>query len=163
MVIETPAKESDIEGCSFFVGPAGKERPSIFANSYKSTWFRRNRVLLHELAHAIFDVESVIASLDFESHAKAEDDILEKRADAFAQEALVPSNVLVHYLQRHGLKGEQLDAEGMAELVAENEHAVCPVNFARQLFAIQFCEQYQCERVNHIWRGIHKQIAEASE
>lgn len=69
LVIESSAQDSILEGCSFYVGPSGAERPCVFANSYRTTWFRRNRILMHELAHAIFDVESDIATLDFEAGA----------------------------------------------------------------------------------------------
>lgn len=117
LVIETSASESVLEGCGFYVGPAGSERPCIFANAYRTTWFRRNRILLHELAHAIFDVESTIAALDFSAGSDASD-IQEQRADAFAQEALVPFEVLRHFANQRGVRWESLTANELAQLVA---------------------------------------------
>jgi len=118
LVIESSAPDSVIEGCSFYVGPSGFERPSIFANSFRTTWFRRNRILMHELAHAIFDVESTIATLDFAAGAASTDDLQEQRADAFAQEALVPREVLRNVAQRERVRWEDLDPKGLAALMA---------------------------------------------
>lgn len=117
LVIESTAQASALEGCSFYVGPSGAERPSIFANSYRTTWFRRNSVLMHELAHAIFDVESMIASLDF-TRGDSVGGIEEKRAEAFAQEALVPFEVVRNLGQRQGIRWETLDHSRLAALVA---------------------------------------------
>lgn len=117
LLLETPAQESALEGCSFYVGPSGSERPCVFANSYRSTWFRRNRVLMHEMAHAIFDVESGIASLDF-ANGSAVNDVQEQRADGFAQECLVPWEVLRHWAQQSGAKFELLSPKDLALLVA---------------------------------------------
>jgi len=117
LVIEGPIQKSELEGCSFHVGPPGGERPCIFANTYKETWFRRNMVLMHELAHAIFDIEDEAASLDF----KGEEELRrseEHRAEAFAQQALVPKEVLNHIAQTKGLRWEALTACGIAALVA---------------------------------------------
>jgi transcriptional regulator with XRE-family HTH domain len=64
VVLESPVSAIGFEGFCIPVGPTGKSRPCLFANSYKTTWFRRNYVLLHELAHAIFDLESSSAIFD---------------------------------------------------------------------------------------------------
>lgn len=118
LVIESSARESVLDGCSFYVGPSGAIRPCLFANSYSTTWFRRNRILMHELAHAIFDVESAIATLDFSDQASA-DSIQESRADAFAQESLIPSEVLRHIGQTQHINWTNLQAIDIANLVAE--------------------------------------------
>jgi len=117
LVIETPLPESQIEGCSFYVGGLGVERPALFANTHHSTWFRRNYVLMHELAHAIFDVESAAAAIDFLEH-RSEDDLLEERADAFAQEALIPREVLRHFIQTLGINLDVPTPRDLALLVA---------------------------------------------
>jgi hypothetical protein len=69
------------------------------------------------LAHAIFDVESAIASLDLKDGAST-DQVQEVRADAFAQEVLVPLEVLRHVGQQIGIKWRSMDAPGVASLVA---------------------------------------------
>ena len=120
LVIESPITKSSMEGCSFYVGASGGERPCVFANAYKTTWFRRNMVLMHELAHAIFDAESAGAALDFIG-TKISDDVSEERAEAFAQEALLPREVLKHLSQKNGVHWDSLDALSMAKLVAESQ------------------------------------------
>jgi Zn-dependent peptidase ImmA (M78 family) len=117
LVIEAPVSDSLMEGCSFLAGPVGNERPCIFANSYRLTWFRRNSVLFHELAHSVFDVESSTASLDIANGA-SRDEVLEERADAFAQECLVPKTVLRHWGQRIGIQWNAMSREQLAELIA---------------------------------------------
>jgi hypothetical protein len=65
VVIESPIPKSSLEGCCFSIGREGDLRPCVFANTFKSTWFRRNETLLHEVCHAIFDLENDPVSLDF--------------------------------------------------------------------------------------------------
>jgi Zn-dependent peptidase ImmA (M78 family) len=117
LVVESPIPESRLEGCCFYVGTRPTERPCVFANSHHSTWFRRNMVLLHEIAHAIFDAETEGATLDFfdGSHAA----LCEERADAFAQEALVPRNTLAHVAQRQGFNWASLSSGQLAAICAE--------------------------------------------
>ena len=118
LVVETPVPDSQMEGCSFYVGSAGDERPCVFANSHHSTWFRRNMVLMHEVAHAIFDAESEGASLDFVA-ADAGNSIPEQRATAFAQEALVPREVLRHAGVKRGVHWDALSPDLLAQVVAD--------------------------------------------
>ena len=120
LVFETPLKESRLEGCSFSVGAQSASRPCVFANTHHMTWFRRNMVLMHEVGHAIFESTYVGASLDF---LEREDmlDPLEMRAQAFAQECLVPKSVLVHVAQTNGIKWANLSTRSLARLVA-NTH-----------------------------------------
>ena len=117
LIVETPIRESQVEGCSFYVGARPNERPCVFANTYRTTWFRRNRVLMHEVGHAIFDAASAGASLDFRD-AKDELEISELRADSFAQEVLVPRVVLNHVAQSIGIKWASISARQLAALVA---------------------------------------------
>lgn len=120
LVIESPIPRSRIEGCSFYVGAHPMERPCVFANTYESTWFRRNVVLMHEIGHAIFDAPSSGASLDFIDSDET-NELAEQRAQAFAQEALLPREVLHHIAQSHGIKWASLTSDDMAVLVAETQ------------------------------------------
>jgi len=117
LVIETPLKESRLEGCSFAVGSQASPRPCVFANAHHVTWFRRNMVLMHEVGHAIFESAFVGASLDLAGSDKS--DSLELRAQTFAQECLVPRNVLMHIAQANGIKWNALSNRALAKLVAE--------------------------------------------
>jgi Zn-dependent peptidase ImmA (M78 family) len=120
LVFETPLKESRLEGCSFSVGAQSASRPCVFANTHHVTWFRRNMVLMHEIGHAIFESTYVGASLDFLDREDTADP-LEMRAQAFAQECLVPKSVLVHVAQTNGIKWTNLSTRSLARLVA-NTH-----------------------------------------
>jgi Zn-dependent peptidase ImmA (M78 family) len=115
LVVESPIN-STVEGCTFTVGSEEAQTPCVFANSYRSTWFRRNEIILHEVAHAIFDLENDPVALDFKN-ASAASEISEIRAQKFAQECLVPRSVLVHAENRLGLKWTELSPENVADLV----------------------------------------------
>ena len=117
LIIEAPIPKSQIEGCSFYVGSPGVQRPCLFVNTYQQNWFRRNQVLMHELAHALFDIESDAASIDYRDTAD-EPDVKEARAEAFALEALVPREMLRHLQSMLGLKWDGLSAHDLASLVA---------------------------------------------
>ena len=116
VVVESAFPESRLEGCSFFVGSQASERPCIFANNARTTWFRRNAILMHEVAHAIFDSDSAGAAIDLIDSTA--DDLSEERAEAFAREALAPKSVLKNVAQRHGLDWHALNETGLAHLVA---------------------------------------------
>jgi len=116
LVVETPLAESRIEGCSFYVGSTNAPRPCAFANTHHTTWFRRNVILMHEVGHAIFEPFTG-ASLDFLDAETA--DTQELRAQAFAQEVLVPKEVLFHAAQSFGLKWNTLNEVAIARLVAD--------------------------------------------
>jgi Zn-dependent peptidase ImmA (M78 family) len=116
-IVETPLPKSNVEGCSFYVGAPGSEKPCLVANTYKQTWFRRNMVLAHELAHSLFDIETTAASVDFVDDS-GKRQFEELRADAFAQELLVPKNVLHHIAQTNALKWDSLTDRDLALLVA---------------------------------------------
>ncbi len=117
LVVETPIQESHIEGCCFYVGAASAPRPCVFANTHHSTWFRRNVVLMHEIGHSIFEPFTG-AALDFVEGVPSEN-LIEARAQAFAQEVLVPKEVLSNIAQSRGIKWGALNADSLAELVAE--------------------------------------------
>lgn len=116
IIFETPIKESRIEGCCFFVGPQGRERPCVFANTHHVSWFRRNAVLMHEVCHAIFDARS---SLLIDITGNQDQTIQELRADSFAQETLAPKEVLHHIAQARGIKWPHLTAKNLAMLMAD--------------------------------------------
>ncbi len=115
LAVEIPISESIVEGCCFYVGTGASPRPCVFANSHHATWFRRNVILMHELGHAIFEPFTG-AILDFVSGAVDED--IEIRAKSFAQEVLVPREVLFHAAQSLGCKWNALNADSLANLVA---------------------------------------------
>jgi len=115
LAVEIPIRESIVEGCSFYVGAAASPRPCVFVNSHHATWFRRNVILMHELGHAIFEPFTG-ATLDLVNGPAYED--VEIRAQAFAQEALVPREVLLHAAQSLGCKWNALSADHLAGLVA---------------------------------------------
>lgn len=114
LAVEIPISESIVEGCSFYVGAAASPRPCVFVNSHHATWFRRNVILMHELGHAIFEPFTG-ATLDL-VNVPADDDI-EIRAQSFAQEVLVPREVLLHAAQSLGCKWNALNADSLANLV----------------------------------------------
>jgi Zn-dependent peptidase ImmA (M78 family) len=118
LLVESPINDSTIEGCAFPVGAS--RRPCVFANGHNTTWFRRNAVILHELAHLIFDMDSG-AALDVFDRTSPADEIPERRAEAFAQEAALPLEVLRHLAQRHGISwASGLSATDLANIVAES-------------------------------------------
>lgn len=119
LMFETPLKESRVEGCSFYVGTQNAARPCIFANTHHMSWFRRNMVLMHEVGHSIFESALVGASLDFQDRSLDSSDPLEIRAQAFAQECLLPRSVLLHVAQSKGVKWSSLSPRALAHLVAE--------------------------------------------
>jgi len=118
VVIESPITKSSLEGCCFEVGTEGDKRPCVFANTFRSTWFRRNETLLHEVCHAVFDLANDPVSLDFVNEGEGQT-ISEERARNFSQECLVPKSVLVHYANQLGLHWDDLTVEQLARLIAE--------------------------------------------
>ena len=117
LLIESPLPKSNVEGCSFYVGQPGAEVPSLFANTYGSTWFRRNLVIMHELGHALFDLESEAVSVDYKGEEEY-CELQERRAQAFAQEMLVPMEVLRHIQSSSGFKWSDLNPRDLALLMA---------------------------------------------
>jgi Zn-dependent peptidase ImmA (M78 family)/DNA-binding transcriptional regulator YdaS (Cro superfamily) len=120
LTIEAPIPESKIEGCSFYVGGPGEQRPCLFVNTYKQYWFRRNHVLMHELAHAIFDIDREAASIDFREETE-EGDVKEVRAEAFAAESLISKEMLRHLQSMLGLHWESMSDSDLAGLVAYSQ------------------------------------------
>ncbi len=70
---------------------------------------------MHELGHAIFEPFTG-ATLDLTNSVFEED--IEIRAQSFAQEVLVPREVLLHTAQSLGCKWNALTADSLANLVA---------------------------------------------
>jgi Zn-dependent peptidase ImmA (M78 family) len=116
LIVESPLKASRIEGCAFPVGDS--QRPCIFANTHGTTWFRRNAIILHELAHLIFEPSEGAAVDIFE--AELATNISELRAEAFAQDAAAPKEVLAHVAQKHGIAwSSPLSVNDLAVIVAD--------------------------------------------
>jgi Zn-dependent peptidase ImmA (M78 family) len=153
VVIESPIPRSSLEGCCFSIGPEGSGRPCVFANTFKSTWFRRNEILLHEVCHAIFDLENDPVALDFRDQSEDESPLSEVRARAFAQEAFVPRSVLVHHANQFGLNWQRLTVQQIAQLMAavhvEQEtllRAAYDWNFISEELHVQYSD-YNCGAV----------------
>ncbi len=148
-IVETPLPTSNLEGCSFFVGSPGSEKPCLFANTYKQTWFRRNAVLMHELAHAIFDIETSAASLDFDGHNDRSFE--EVRADAFAQEVLAPKSLLHHIARTQGLNWNHLTSKELALLVASVQaelRMVLAAALSAEFITIEQANEYQATDIH---------------
>jgi Zn-dependent peptidase ImmA (M78 family) len=75
---------------------------------------------MHEVCHAIFDAETAGATLDLVDDQNKHD-LSEERADAFAQEVLVPRQVIQHVAQKNGIMWDNLSARDLAVLVAETQ------------------------------------------
>lgn len=122
LVIESPIPGSKMEGCSFLVGDNQSERPCIFVNTFRSTWFRRNTVIMHELGHALFDQNS---GVEIDTVSDPNDDsklsrtsITEVRAEVFARECLLPKNLVLSFFSQEGIHANRLLPESLAALVA---------------------------------------------
>lgn len=120
LIVESPLPGSQVEGMSFYLGGAGvADRPCVFGNTYRTTWFRRNVVLAHEVAHAIFDAPSAGPMLDFKREDASSLELAEERAQSFAIDLLVPERVLRHVAISKGLDWTSLQPADLAYLVAE--------------------------------------------
>ena len=156
LVVEMPIAESRVEGCSFYVGSTTAPRPCIFANTHHGTWFRRNVILMHEVGHAIFEPFTG-ASLDFADGNCL--DAVELRAQAFAQEVLVPKEVLFHQAQLRSIKWNSLNANSLAELVASTH-----VELKTLLGAATDAGFLTVEQIDELQRiNISSRLAEISE
>jgi Zn-dependent peptidase ImmA (M78 family) len=144
VIVESPVSDSKIEGCGFRVRAAGGDVACVFANSYQSTWFRRNSVILHEVSHCIFDLEGDPVSIDYKGETGPE--LIERRANLFAQECLVPKSVLVHAENSMGINWSQLSPEGLAQLVASvhaEQKLVLTAALDARLITVEQCERYR--------------------
>lgn len=119
LLVETPLPKSRVEGCTFYVGKGDAARPCILLNTHRSTWFRRNALLMHEIAHAIFDARRAGASVDFRDGHEEGGDFAEERADAFAEAAIVPQELLRSVAAQGAIQWPRLDEASLALLVAE--------------------------------------------
>lgn len=117
VLIESPLPHSQFEGCTMRVGREGAGVPCVFANTYSSTWFRRNVVVMHELGHAIFDLGPTPVTIDYRGGEEG-DEFVEERAQAFARGALIPASVLNHAASRWGTRWSALSPSMIAQLMA---------------------------------------------
>jgi Zn-dependent peptidase ImmA (M78 family) len=119
VVIESPIPASALEGCAFSIGRGEAPLPCVFANTFRSTWFRRNEVILHEVCHALFDLDNDPVALDFKEDEPT-GQIAESRARAFALNCLLPEGVLTHYTNQLGINWNSLGARELAVLMAKS-------------------------------------------
>ena len=118
LILETPINNRRLEGFCVPVGGEVGPRPCLVANSYRTTWFRRNYVLLHELAHAVFDLDAASAVFDVGTAGDHDAlDIAEQRADSFALNALVPRRLLVA-IENRGHRLATLEPQDLAIVIA---------------------------------------------
>lgn len=117
-ILETPLNETTPQGFCLLIGEG---RACIIANTYGTSWFHRNLVILHELCHAVFEIPDSAAEFDkrIEKNGKVQTkSFAEQRAEAFATNALVSRKLLMAYWDR-GLPIPYLNAPGLAKLMAE--------------------------------------------
>ena len=127
LLVESPLPHSDIDGCCFRVGLETSTTPCIFSNTFKSSWFRRNIVIAHELCHAIFDLDNEQVALDYKPDSEypfldldTSIDISEHRAQIFAEECLIPKTVLVTITNQVGINWDQLTVDNVCLLIAKS-------------------------------------------
>jgi len=123
LLIESPIPNSQVEGCSFYVGDSSAQRPCIFVNTYKTTWFRRNVIIMHELGHALFDQTSggeIDVLADVSDSVMVKSSLTEVRADAFARDTLLPQKLLLSLCNQFGIKPTTMTPQDLAVLVAES-------------------------------------------
>jgi Zn-dependent peptidase ImmA (M78 family) len=148
LLIESPLPHSQVEGCSFYVGDSSAQRPCIFVNTYKTTWFRRNVIIMHELGHALFDstsggqIDTVESSAD---NLVNKQNLIEVRAETFARETLLPKKLLLSIFNRNGLRANTLIPERLAVVVADSgveKKTVIEVLLEEDLIDINLAEHY---------------------
>ncbi len=122
LLIESPLPQSEVEGCSFFVGESSAQRPCIFVNTYRTTWFRRNVIIMHELGHALFDQTSggQIDTISDNKSTTEQQTVIEVRAETFARETLLPRKLLLNLCNKNGFQPSTLTEKGLAVLVAQS-------------------------------------------
>ncbi len=137
----------------------------MFANTFKSTWFRRNEVLLHEVCHAIFDLANDPVSLDFVNESESPT-VSEERARSFAQECLVPRSVLLHYTNKLGIKWSELTVEQLAELVAQThveQRTIIHAAYGNGMISEDLRVRYSTYECSPVLRGISPHTLTARE
>ncbi len=121
LVIESPLQNSRLEGCSFLVGDAANQRPCVFVNTFKTTWFRRNVTIMHEIGHALFDHTSPV-EIDFDEgefgNRHADKSLKEVRVQSFAKECLLPKRLILSFCSQNGTQANKLTHDSLAALVA---------------------------------------------
>lgn len=151
VVVESSFRDAVVNGCCFTTAGPKSEMVCLFVNNYGINWFRRNAVLLHELAHAIFDLSPQSLSIDYK--AENQSDSSELRAEAFSRECLLPKRVLVHYQNHFGFKWESLTPVALAHLIAECHAPQQMILKAALDYALinneQFirCSQFECAAI----------------
>jgi Zn-dependent peptidase ImmA (M78 family) len=121
LIIESSVPHSQMEGCSFLVGDSATQRPCIFVNTFRSTWFRRNVVIMHELGHALFDQTSGVEIDTRPSEDEQKPDFvasfIETRAESFARECLLPKKLVLSFCKQNGTSSTKLTPRSLAALI----------------------------------------------
>ncbi len=95
LVIEISFKSEILDGF-FFIHD---KRPVIIANAHNKNPFSRNFVIAHELAHVLMDSSSL---LRFCNSIEESEEVVEKRANSFSNEFLLPEEALQIYFAECG-------------------------------------------------------------
>lgn len=153
VVLEIPVRRAGLDGFLTFVNSGGIERPLIVANSYRTTWFRRNYVILHEVGH-LLDADPSASIFDRGIPADSDS---ERRADSFALRTLVHERLL-RGLQASGLRIGGADEHELAALVAQTHAEVRHIARAAHLYGMID----EREARNLAEREISKEVLEAA-
>ena len=97
LVLEISFKSSILDGF-FFIHD---KRPVIIANAHNKNPFSRNFVIAHELAHVLMDSSSLSR---FCNSIEESEEVVEKRANFFSNEFLLPEEALEIYFAECGYK-----------------------------------------------------------
>lgn len=150
LVIETPINDKSLEGFCIPVGAGAKARPCLLANSFTTTWFRRNEVLLHELGHAIFDLEGAFALFDVktsEEDGETLSSLAEERASSFALHALIPRRLLLTVGSSLGNATSATVAELIANTHAE-QRLIAKAVVKYGLLSLELAERFRAVKVS---------------
>jgi Zn-dependent peptidase ImmA (M78 family)/transcriptional regulator with XRE-family HTH domain len=97
LVLEISFKSDILDGF-FFIHD---KRPVIIANAHNKNPFSRNFVIAHELAHVLMDSSSLSR---FCNSIEESEEVVEKRANFFSNEFLLPEETLEIYFAECGYK-----------------------------------------------------------
>jgi len=164
LIVESPLPKSEVEGCAFNVGSDENLTPCIYTNTFKSTWFRRNLILCHELAHAIFDLDSEQFMADFLGQDNKT--LQELRASAFAVECMLPKSVLIHLQNQLGINWESLSEQQLASLVARShveQRVVLSAALAAELIDEEHYDTYDAMAIGDLLRKVSDRAVSTSE
>ncbi len=100
LILEISFKSEMLDGL-FFIHD---KRPVVIANAHNKNPFSRNFVIAHELAHVLMDSSSLSR---FCNSIEKSEEVVEKRANSFSNEFLLPEEALQIYFAECGyMKGK---------------------------------------------------------